>query len=169
MSVSSTFSLPALPCSNLCFCFIVLFFWLQKRVREEWRIDDRSKRADHDDDRKAKIDHHKQDQLNKQKEGKGHWKGELGSNSEAAVCQIFLACETLLGGWECGRLGWWGLIYVGLLTGLWGKLIRSRRIGRRLRMRSMILRTCRRRRARLWRIITTTRRSEGIGRRGGSG
>ena len=35
--------------------------------------------------RKAKIDEHKDDQLKKQKEGKGHWKGELGSNSEAAV------------------------------------------------------------------------------------
>ncbi|KAL9133376.1 MAG: hypothetical protein Q9175_005448 [Cornicularia normoerica] len=44
--------------------------------------------SDHDqdaDDRKAKIDHHKDDQLKKQKEGKGHWKGELSSNSESAV------------------------------------------------------------------------------------
>lgn len=39
-----------------------------------------------DDDKKADIDHHKNDQLNKQKEGKGHWKRELGSNSESAVC-----------------------------------------------------------------------------------
>ncbi|KAI9859170.1 MAG: hypothetical protein M1830_006318, partial [Pleopsidium flavum] len=31
------------------------------------------------------IDHHKNDQLQKQKEGKGHWKGELSSNSEANV------------------------------------------------------------------------------------
>lgn len=31
------------------------------------------------------IDHHKDDQLRKQKEGKGHWKGELASNSESAV------------------------------------------------------------------------------------
>jgi hypothetical protein len=38
-----------------------------------------------DDERKAKIDHHKDDQLNKQKEGKGHWKSELSSNSESAV------------------------------------------------------------------------------------
>ncbi|KAF6229171.1 hypothetical protein HO133_007287 [Letharia lupina] len=37
------------------------------------------------EDRKAKIDHHKDDQLNKQKDGKGHWKRELGSNSESAV------------------------------------------------------------------------------------
>ncbi|KAI4272355.1 MAG: hypothetical protein LQ337_005355 [Flavoplaca oasis] len=36
-------------------------------------------------DRKAKIDHHKDDQLNKQKEGKGQWKKELSSNSEAAI------------------------------------------------------------------------------------
>lgn len=41
---------------------------------------------DGDHDRKAKIDEHKDDQLNKQKEGKGHWKKELSSNSEAAVC-----------------------------------------------------------------------------------
>lgn len=38
-----------------------------------------------DDEKKADIDHHKLDQLNKQKEGKGHWKRELGSNSESAV------------------------------------------------------------------------------------
>ncbi|KAI4116895.1 MAG: hypothetical protein LQ345_002755 [Seirophora villosa] len=37
------------------------------------------------DERKAKIDHHKDDQIRKQQEGKGHWKGELSSNSEAAV------------------------------------------------------------------------------------
>ncbi|KAL8924568.1 MAG: hypothetical protein Q9172_002602 [Xanthocarpia lactea] len=41
--------------------------------------------SDNHDDRKAKIDHHKEDQLRKQKEGKGHWKKELSSNSEAAV------------------------------------------------------------------------------------
>ena len=32
------------------------------------------------------IDHHKNDGLQKQKDGKGHWKGELASQSEAAVC-----------------------------------------------------------------------------------
>lgn len=37
------------------------------------------------EDRKANIDHHKDDQLNKQKDGKGHWKKELGSNSESAI------------------------------------------------------------------------------------
>jgi len=31
------------------------------------------------------IDHHKNDQLQKQKDGKGHWKGELASQSEAAL------------------------------------------------------------------------------------
>jgi len=31
------------------------------------------------------IDHHKNDQLQKQKDGKGHWKGELASQSEAAI------------------------------------------------------------------------------------
>ncbi|KAM0797059.1 hypothetical protein BDR22DRAFT_965664 [Usnea florida] len=37
------------------------------------------------EERKAKIEHHKEDQLGKQREGKGHWKRELGSNSEAAI------------------------------------------------------------------------------------
>ncbi|KAI9821828.1 MAG: hypothetical protein M1827_002410 [Pycnora praestabilis] len=42
--------------------------------------------SDHDlPDRKEKIEHHKNDQLDKQKEGKGHWKGELASNSEGAI------------------------------------------------------------------------------------
>ena len=44
------------------------------------------------EDRKAKIDEHKHDQLSKQKEGKGHWKGELGSNSESAVCVLSFLC-----------------------------------------------------------------------------
>ena len=34
----------------------------------------------------TKYEEHKQDQLKKQKEGKGHWKPELASNSEEAVC-----------------------------------------------------------------------------------
>lgn len=37
------------------------------------------------EDRSGEIDHHKNDQLQKQKEGKGHWKQELSSNSEAAI------------------------------------------------------------------------------------
>lgn len=61
------------------------------------------------DDRKAKIDHHKHDQLNKQKEGKGHWKRELGSNSESAVCIIRLKGFAAIGlgsrmGWDAARL-----------------------------------------------------------------
>ncbi|CAL8578373.1 hypothetical protein XPA_004162 [Xanthoria parietina] len=45
-----------------------------------------SDHSEHDhEDRKAAIDAHKEDQLNKQKEGKGHWKKELSSNSEAAI------------------------------------------------------------------------------------
>ena len=39
-----------------------------------------------DEEKAAEIDHHKNDQLKKQGEGKGHWKRELGSNSESAVC-----------------------------------------------------------------------------------
>ncbi|KAL9629136.1 MAG: hypothetical protein Q9164_007006 [Protoblastenia rupestris] len=38
-----------------------------------------------DDVRKKAIDEHKNDQLDKQKEGKGHWKRELSSNSESAI------------------------------------------------------------------------------------
>ncbi|KAH8816268.1 hypothetical protein F5884DRAFT_775585 [Xylogone sp. PMI_703] len=42
------------------------------------------KESDRDVDEKD-YDKHKQDLLKKQKEGKGHWKSELGSNSEEAV------------------------------------------------------------------------------------
>jgi hypothetical protein len=35
------------------------------------------------------VEHHKQDLLKKQKEGKGHWKDELASNSESIVCLSF--------------------------------------------------------------------------------
>ena len=31
------------------------------------------------------YEHHKNDQIQKQKEGKGHWKPELASNSEEAI------------------------------------------------------------------------------------
>lgn len=44
--------------------------------------------SDHTDDhpdRPGTIDHHKEEQLKKQKAGKGHWVKELASNSEAAV------------------------------------------------------------------------------------
>lgn len=41
-------------------------------------------RADREDVDKE-IDHHKNEQLEKQKEGKGQWKSELASNSESAV------------------------------------------------------------------------------------
>ena len=37
------------------------------------------------DDVASEIDEHKNDQLEKQKKGQGHWKGELASQSEAAV------------------------------------------------------------------------------------
>lgn len=35
--------------------------------------------------RAEEAEHHKQDQLQKQKEGKGHWKDELASDSESIV------------------------------------------------------------------------------------
>ncbi|MCJ1311304.1 hypothetical protein MMC25_004975 [Agyrium rufum] len=38
-----------------------------------------------DEETKEHIETHKQDQLQKQKEGKGHWKQELASQSEAAL------------------------------------------------------------------------------------
>ena len=38
-----------------------------------------------DEERRAEIDKHKSDSLDKQKEGQGHWKRELASHSEAAV------------------------------------------------------------------------------------
>ncbi|KAL9045416.1 MAG: hypothetical protein Q9214_001534 [Letrouitia sp. 1 TL-2023] len=44
-----------------------------------------SDHSEHDpDERKAKIDHHKEDQIKRQQEGQGRWKQELSSNSEAA-------------------------------------------------------------------------------------
>lgn len=41
-----------------------------------------------DEERKADIDHHKNDQLKKQEEGKNDWKKELSSNSESAVSEV---------------------------------------------------------------------------------
>lgn len=41
------------------------------------------------EDHKAEIDQHKEELLRNQKDGKGEWKGELSSNSEAAVCFSF--------------------------------------------------------------------------------
>ena len=46
-----------------------------------------------DDVRKKAIDDHKHDQLAKQKDGKGHWKRELSSNSESAVCFVSFRCD----------------------------------------------------------------------------
>ncbi|MCJ1484790.1 hypothetical protein MMC06_004963 [Schaereria dolodes] len=39
----------------------------------------------HREDVHHEIDHHKNDQLEKQKQGKGHWKKELASQSEASI------------------------------------------------------------------------------------
>lgn len=41
-------------------------------------------------DTAAENEKHKQDQLDKQKQGKGHWKPELASNSEEAVSSLAL-------------------------------------------------------------------------------
>jgi len=38
-----------------------------------------------DDNRHEKVEHHKQDSLNKQKSGKGEWKNELASQSEQVI------------------------------------------------------------------------------------
>ncbi|MCJ1369099.1 hypothetical protein MMC20_000307 [Loxospora ochrophaea] len=50
------------------------------RVRSALSESDR-----HRDDIHEEIEHHKNDQLEKQKNGKGEWKRELASNSEAAL------------------------------------------------------------------------------------
>ncbi|KAI4141858.1 MAG: hypothetical protein LQ340_007515 [Diploschistes diacapsis] len=39
----------------------------------------------HAEKRRAEIEKHKHDSLDKQKDGKGHWKGELASSSEQVV------------------------------------------------------------------------------------
>lgn len=48
------------------------------------------------EDHKAEIGQHKEELLRNQKDGKGEWKAELSSNSEAAVCFsfffLFLVC-----------------------------------------------------------------------------
>ena len=43
--------------------------------------------------RRQTIDHHKDHQMQQQKEGKGEWKKELSSNSEAAV-RIDVSCPS---------------------------------------------------------------------------
>jgi len=39
----------------------------------------------HTEGRAEEIEHHKQDALKKQKDGKGHWKDELASSSESII------------------------------------------------------------------------------------
>lgn len=39
----------------------------------------------HEEGRDQEVEYHKEDLLKKQKEGKGHWKDELASNSESIV------------------------------------------------------------------------------------
>lgn len=44
------------------------------------------------DDQHVKNEQHKEDSLKKQKDGKGHWKPELASDSEEAACfPLFLS------------------------------------------------------------------------------
>lgn len=62
------------------------------------------------EDRQNEVEHHKHDNLRKQKEGKAHWKPELGSNSEAAVRSPLVGEVKLLD--RFGRLG------LGTLKGL---------------------------------------------------
>jgi hypothetical protein len=62
--------------------------------------------------RREEIEGHKNDQLNKQKDGRGEWKGELGSNSENAVCLFSLVMHHRvwkIGGGE-GRVR--GVLYI---------------------------------------------------------
>jgi hypothetical protein len=69
-----------------------------------------------DDDVQKEIEGHKNDLLQKQKEGKGHWKKELASSSEAAVrgpafdfplllLLLLLAGVRPVGRWACGFAG----------------------------------------------------------------
>lgn len=51
---------------------------------------------DESEDRAGEIEHHNKDQLQKQKDGKGHWKQELSSNSEAAVGFFFFGLMMML-------------------------------------------------------------------------
>jgi len=45
----------------------------------------------HNPDQAESNERHKQDQLQKQKEGKGHWKPELASDSEEAVSTLYFS------------------------------------------------------------------------------
>jgi hypothetical protein len=70
------------------------------------------------------VEHHKQDLLKKQKEGKGHWKDELASNSESIVCLSFSLHLTLL--FVEGRIesveSWMGMVEVGRMIAGSGRL-----------------------------------------------
>lgn len=69
-------------------------------------------------------EHHKQDQLKKQKEGKGHWKPELASQSEEAVSFISSVSfvlrlfEWAIGVWDLGD-GWIVLTRLLERTSVW--------------------------------------------------
>lgn len=91
-------------------------------------------KASSSEHRSSEMEHHKNDQLNKQKEGKGHWKEELSSNSEAAVSTI-QATALCLGSFQM-------LIVLGT--------IRSRQTGTKYRTQGTILQICRNRRRNKW-------------------
>ncbi|KAK0345090.1 hypothetical protein LTR91_013795 [Friedmanniomyces endolithicus] len=59
----------------------------------------------HNENRGEEAEAHKQDQLRKQKEGKGHWKDELASDSESIVGPPFHS-RPLSG---TPRYSWWGV------------------------------------------------------------
>ena len=59
-------------------------------INRIFRIEANQRNTDNDDQAESN-ERHKQDQLKKQKEGKGHWKPELASNSEEAVSLV--SCE----------------------------------------------------------------------------
>ena len=92
-------------------------------------------------DRHAEIDHHKDDQLRKQKEGKGHWKGELASNSESAV----------------RTMGFSKANAANIST---HDFIRSRQIGRKSTTLKRISVHYRRKHRKLWEKAITSRRND---------
>ena len=97
-----------------------------------------------DEERKADIDHHKNDQLKKQEEGKGHWKKELSSNSESAVSKVLNESSEF---GEC--------IY--LVAADSYEPYRSKQIEKELRMQAKIWKRCRKRPVMPCKMITSMR------------
>ena len=77
----------------------------RERGREEYNADLCGIGLVDNENRGEEAEAHKQDQLRKQKEGKGHWKDELASDSESIVGPPFHS-RPLSG---TPRYSWWGV------------------------------------------------------------